>query len=268
MYLLFGEQNIKNIYTLSSTVVSGKLYTSNTQELKLAFLDFLKVFQPKVPKPLDYNINVVDDNKIEDIFAQLYSVDSKLNDRSQSQIIGGSFSPEEKLKRIKITKDALAILKSKSEEFYSFLELAIHSIFFRDAARAAGGSNSSGLGIIWLNIKNTLNAFDVAELLIHELAHNYVFIDELCHKHYDYQKIYKEKNYAISSILKTPRPLDKVVHSIIVSAEIILSRQIFFGENDVKIHPKTTQLIEDTQKSIDSVFAMPDLNSLVTPRVI
>lgn len=268
MYLLFGQENIKNIYSLSSTVINGKLQVSSVEELKFAFLNFLRDFQPQVPKPRDCRVNIIDDKQIEDALAKLYSVDSKLNDRAQSQIIGDSFSKEEKLKRAKLTQDALEILKNKSSEFFSFLELAIHSIFFRDAQRAAGGSTSSGLGIIWLNIKDSLKVFDVVELIVHELAHNYLFIDELCYKHYNYQKIYQEKNYAISSILKTPRPLDKVIHSIIVSSEIILSRRSFLGENNVQIHPSTNQMIEDAKKSIDSVFAMPNLDELVTSRII
>jgi hypothetical protein len=264
MYSLIGTKNIENVYSLSAT----KSKINDEKDLKLAFLSFLEDFQPDVPKPKNHHINIIDDEQIEDRLAKLYAIKSKLNDKAQEEIIKGSFSKEEKQPKIRITTDALQTLKTKSKEFYSFLELIIHSVFFREADKAAGGSTSSGIGVIWLNTRDTLTAFDVAELFVHELAHNYLFIDELCNKHYNYNKINENRNYAISSILKTPRPLDKVVHSIIVSSEIILSRKSFLGENNVKIHPKTEQLIEDTNKSIKSVFEMPNLEELVTPRVV
>lgn len=164
--------------------------------------------------------------------------------------------------------NSLEQLKKANIEVYSLFMTAIHSIFFRDSKSAAEGSTSSAVGLIWLNIKEKLDINDVVELLIHELTHNLLFIDEICHSHYNYDLVSQKDFYAQSSILQTKRPLDKVLHSIVVSTEIILSRKNYLPNFwKASIHPSTPQLIKQTLEAIESVYRLP-INLLLKPRAM
>ena len=75
--------------------------------------------------------------------------------------------------------------------------MVINSIFFRSSKRAVGGSSSASMGAIWMNHSPKLENGDIVELLVHELAHHMMFIDERCYLHYYYEEIIKEENYAV-----------------------------------------------------------------------
>lgn len=49
-----------------------------------------------------------------------------------------------------------------------------------------------------------------------------MFLDELRYSHYAYARILDPSTYARSAILNIDRPLDKVLHSIVVAVEILL----------------------------------------------
>jgi ATP-dependent exoDNAse (exonuclease V) alpha subunit len=231
-------------------------------------LGFLKVYHPELPISQSDDL-FIDDEKIEDELSKIYSFNSTLNDRNQQTIIGASFRKDVKFEKIQHARLALRKIKEIDQELYCLFNTAIHSIFLRDSDLAAGGSSSSGIGVIWLNNKPHLNQWDLIELFIHELTHNLLFLDELRYLHYRYNLVSDKENYAVSSILKAKRPLDKVIHSIVVSTEILLFRQTKSGSKSLStIHPSTEILRQNTLQSIDSVLALKNLKSLVRDRVM
>ncbi|RYF48001.1 MAG: hypothetical protein EOO38_11045 [Cytophagaceae bacterium] len=106
-------------------------------------------------------------------------------------------------------------------------------------------------------------------MLIHEFTHTLVFLDELNHGHFDYENLTKRKFWATSSILKRERPMDKVVHSILVSFEILSARKEYFGPAaGPLIHPSDEALRENLKISIDSVLEHPLLSQVCKQRTI
>jgi hypothetical protein len=105
----------------------------------------------------------------------------------------------------------------------------------------------------------------VAEFLVHELTHHLLFISERCVAQFYYKEMIKEENFAQSAILNRRRPLDKVVHSIVVSTEILLARQTFLPPKQIHIHPESEVICSQTEIAIDSVLQSKNLDRVVTP---
>lgn len=131
---------------------------------------------------------------------------------------------------------------------------------------AFGGSSSGGIGVIWISGYGELDQNSIAELLLHELTHHQLFIDECCHAHYDLAEIIKPENFSISAILNKRRPLDKVVHSIIVATEILLARSRFLRQQETKLHGHSEVLMNKTVTAIGETMGMPNINKLLTER--
>lgn len=231
MYHLYGfDENVANICALSAKY--GNIKTG--EGLRKAYKIFLDYYQPKIPHPNPPFPHLVDETHAETAAVQ----------------------------------KALFNLSKKSPQLYTLLTMAIHTLFLRDAKNSGGGSTSNAIGVIWINNKESWSLQDMEELLIHELTHNLVFIDELCHLHIkDYTLLPKKENFAKSAILHIRRPLDKVFHSIVVSMEILLSREFFLGEpKNPKVHPPSALMKKDLMDAIDSVCALPNVDSLLTAR--
>jgi len=133
-------------------------------------------------------------------------------------------------------------------------------LFVRDGFEVAAFSASS---IDDLQQEQMVSA-EVDEKLYH------IFIDELTTAHFNYGNLTKKPYWALSSILKRQRPMDKVVHSIIVSMKILHARKTYLPQtNDpVVIQPKWISLAANVRNSIESVLSHPLLDDVCKPRSI
>ena len=104
-------------------------------------------------------------------------------------------------------------------------------------------------------------------MLLHELTHHLLFIDERNFAHFDYSQIANKNNQAFSAILNLTRPMDKVFHSIVVASELILGRQMFLPKGGTTVvHPPTEKMSSDTVKAYQSVYSLNNVNELIRPR--
>jgi len=108
----------------------------------------------------------------------------------------------------------------------------------------------------------------LTELLVHELTHNLMFLDERLYTHYtSYPDLLKPSHYCQSAILKTKRPMDKVVHSIAVATELVRYRQSSAQKTaSSTVHPSNEILIMNAQKSIHEIQSRPELFRLLSQR--
>ncbi|MGK7250070.1 aKG-HExxH-type peptide beta-hydroxylase [Acinetobacter oleivorans] len=239
----------------------ARRYSHETR--KITSLDSLKSMYRRYLKDAQgretsdpYNLVISDDYEKASVMAQGFNgeVESTLDDMGQSTIIKIERYDNSSVQRVKI-ENALEELGLYSNEHFSLLELIITDIFILPSNGSRGGSSSDGIGLIWANPKETYPLIDVVEFLVHELTHHCMFIDEQRYGHYDYDTILNENNWAESAILKRPRPIDKVLHSIVVSLEIILFRDMVIGHPvKPKVHPPTDILVEQVKKSIASLW--------------
>lgn len=269
MYSLYGpEYSIKNAYLLGHKYAAGRPVT-RTEQLKAFYLDFLAEHEPAVP------INraadpFVRDAAVEERLRDAYRA-SSLNDLKQQQIIGEAFTPAERGVLIGRVREGYAHLAAANRDLQAVFDLAVHSVFFRRSTRtdsgaaSFGGSSSTAMGAIWISGHGALNKHDVAEFLVHELTHHLLFLAERCRAQFHYKEMVKPENYAQSAILNKRRPLDKVVHSVAVSTELLLARRSFLGERAVTVHPDTDTMTARTLRSIDEVMSMPNRDKVITP---
>jgi len=205
---------------------------------------------------------------LEQKLANLFYTDSLLDDMGQSTVVHGKFDSKEFLIAEKRIEDAIDFLEKNFPEMHFILQLAIDSIFIRKSDASGGGSTSNAIGVIWINNREHWTTEDLVELLVHELSHNLMFIDELRYLHYpDYNLILDECNYSPSAILHTKRPIDKVVHSIVVATEVVALRRKYLGEpKNPCVHPPTNKIIEQTLSAYQSLKSMSNYKQLTTDR--
>lgn len=273
MFHLNGYENIiKSIYKISKTK-DFKRKIDNFDQLKKAYLDFLQSYRPNLA--INYSKDlIITDKKIEDNLSQAFAK-SELDDLNQSNVIGDQHSDSEKEEKILLVREALNDLLSLDANFTKIFNLAIHSIFVRKDSRensermTHGGSSSGAIGVIWVSCEDKIRKEDLVEIFIHEITHTLVFIDELNTKQFYYSEMIKEENYARSAILLYNRPMDKVVHSIIVGTEILMSRESFLQySNKVQVHPNSKILAKNIILACESIFALKNYEKVVTQRTI
>jgi hypothetical protein len=259
---------VRNLYRIARAHDENRPMETS-EELRNGFLAFLTARQPSVPINTTGDVFVLD----QAIQSKLSAAFSKgaLNDLNQEDVVGEAYQGDVLETKTSIVRAALNDLLMMDEDFAFVFDLAIHSIFVRPSKPAKmvhgshGGSSSASIGAIWLAVGDSISRIDLIEMLVHELTHHLLFIDELNHPQFDYQLIKMRENYALSAILKRQRPLDKVVHSIVVGASLVDARRRFLGNHEATvIHPETSGLQKDVVAAIDSVMDMHNVNELLT----
>ncbi|PRA78143.1 hypothetical protein CQ054_22585 [Ochrobactrum sp. MYb29] len=209
---------------------------------------------------------VCDVNTKADLVALFANVDSGLDDLHQNSVIkagDNDLGPKQAM-----ISEALQAMKSLTPAHYDFLNNFIEGIFFEESDIASGGSTSNAVGAIWANPDLRFHQNDTIELLVHELTHNLMFLDEWVHPHYDYDLILSPETWCQSAILLKKRPVDKVVHSIIVATEIVLLRRTVTGEPSIFFaHPPSKELISAITESINDLRRHPMSAQLLKSRV-
>lgn len=274
MFFLYGRDEIvRGVYTVSS--MGEVCVVDNLTSLRNQYLRFLS--DPKFDTPVNFSDNLfVTDQAIEDAISAAFSR-GHLDDMQQEKVIGQSFADTERVQRIEKVGQAVSALRASDVALAQIFDLIIHSLLIKGTNRLAngsaahGGSSSNAIGAIWLSVNDGLQLNDLVELLIHELTHHLLFIDEYRFYHFEYDLLGKPENFAISAIRNTMRPLDKVVHSIVVAAELLAARrnlEVLSSGSTSTVHPTSSVMANDTIRACDSVFALTNLSALVTDRTV
>jgi len=277
MYGLYGvNEVVRNLHLFAIARGEG-LTTPSIQDLRLGYLRVLNDYLPEMPINTEDNIFIFDED-VEAALVLAYSSreDNSLDDMRQSELISRQpVSPKLKMKHMQWISDILTDMGLEDNAFEFTFHLVIHSIFIRASnsipgiTKSFGGSSGGALGAIWFVPNTSLTRHDQMELLVHELAHHLLFIDEMVHPQFDYSKIALKQYYARSAILKKSRPLDKVAHSIVVGVEILLWRARTKLPDNVHrlVHPSTEDLVQQIFDSLDSLYSIPNLNLAIKPRM-
>jgi hypothetical protein len=271
MFSTFGfAEVIKDVYRISAPYAATDPIVG-TDDLREVYHDFLAQHQPYMPVNRSDDCFILDQDT-EDALVLAYTFNNALDDLRQTQIIAAAYPPEEKRRRVAIARAALAEFKALDSELAAVFELAIHSIVVRPSSRqdgraSFGGSSSAALGTIWLSLGDRVTRADLVEMLLHELTHHLLFIDERSFAHYDYAALLDPRNQAYSAILNLTRPIDKVFHSIVVACELLQGRARFWPPGQAThVHPASDKLRAETQKSLSSLLALPQVEQLIKPR--
>ena len=272
IYTSSRDKILSNLKLLSNR--DDKLHHSNVRKRYLANIEELHKFKTPVNFSQD---RFIFSDCISNAYADCYS-DSVLNDRHQVEMIDWEtpLSYEERLETFEKYSQAKEFISKVDIELHDLFEFVVHSVFTKRSKKVRGSicnaaSTSNAIGVIFINSSPKLTVNDVIELLVHEFTHNLLFIDETNHVQFDYDLIIKPEYFSKSAILDKRRPLDKVVHSILVSAQIIVFRQRYgqlYDLSEVSIHPKTDVMIGTTREAITELLAGENNRKTMTDHTI
>jgi hypothetical protein len=123
---------------------------------------------------------------VQDKLASAFSKGA-LNDLNQEDVVSDTYAFDTLRMRTQKVRQALVRLLTLDDDFSSVFDIVIHSIFVRPSKPAKvahgshGGSSSASIGSIWLAVGDQVGERDIVEMLVHELTHHLMFIDELNH---------------------------------------------------------------------------------------
>ena len=262
MFSIFGyEQVLESIYH-----ASDKNFLKNkqvdTQELKTAHLIKLETMCPSlfVNKSHDLIVsNAKETSRLKRLFRP-----SVLDDLDQSEMLGDCIEGKKLEKNITRLRKALEVIEVCNPQYYRIFCLIVHSLFFSEGVKnhlgetAKGGTTSAALGVIWMTDISNRKIIDIVETLIHELTHLTLFVDELTKEQFNNESLIQDVNTATSVIFKKKRPIDKVVHSIVVGTEVLLFRETHLRgilDERPNSHPESEILAQSIAASANEVLA-------------
>ena len=254
MILQFGfEAQIDNLMTLIGTIDLNKVKKIATlKEVQTEYHSLIQKMQKRIPGGEPGTVNVITDFEKAKALRPLFVNDSLLDDKAQADVITEMKDDEATDKKALILR-AIHELGIYSEVHKALFDTLITDIFILPSVRAKAGSTSQAIGVIWANPKTTYSLHDMVEILVHEMTHHAMFIDEVRYVHYSYSAVMDKSTWARSAILNVPRPLDKVLHSAVVATEILLMRANYLGHPVMtKVHPPTNVMLTQLKDAIAS----------------
>lgn len=264
MYYLYGGKCfIGSVYAL---VAGRHPEISDESQLRSAYLEFSRSVGGDCVAPSEHDERYCfDPDRIEKLIGK-FTEKSRLTDI----VADVQKTPEEaRVAAMRRVTDGIARINAIDPDLHDVFNFAIHTLFYHRSNESSGGSVSSSPGVIWCGPRTNWSDDDMAEFLVHELAHNMLFIDERRYQHYiDFDEIAKPENYAISAVLNKPRPLDKVLHSLVVAHELLSFREAM-GDNEGHgrvAHPETKRLFSSYLDSLESVRDLLARKDLVSDR--
>jgi hypothetical protein len=264
MYFSSGfRANVETISLLSRPHAAGDF--RDFAALKKAYQLYTSSIQPDLPVSRSEDIEF--SNDLEDLkaFARSFNEETDLSDIRTSLLLEKF---EDAPRKLETARNAYQKMQERYPELGLLFKLAFNTIFSLPSTTSGGGSTSSAIGVLWVNPRATWSENDMIEFLIHELTHNLVFLDERRHSHYvDLKKAVDKENWALSAVLARPRPIDKVVHSLVVATEILLFRDRFTGHDGrYRVHPPSGLLKEKSLRCAESLLNLKNREELCRPR--
>lgn len=245
-YLEGPEEALKTIIVLASRDERAR----DLGDLRRKYIDFTVSVGGECMRPADANMVCYDEGRIKPLISK-YLAYSILTDIPADVIDTPHEARAEAMEEVMRGK---LLLAEDNPELHAYFDLVIHTLFYQRSEESGGGSVSSAPGVIWCAPRRTWSQEDIAEFLVHELAHNALFLDERRYQHYlDFESISNPDYFAVSSILGKPRPLDKAFHSLVVAHEVLAHRRKTGEPRNPVVHPPSEKLFVAAQKTVASI---------------
>lgn len=150
---------------------------------------------------------------------------------------------------------ALLKLKEQSEEIFDLAQFMIKMILINQLESYTNGTTHETIGLSSIDFKDNFEDQDFIELIVHQMTHMILFIDDFCHSH----MLSADKERMIDTELKyklggTKFPAYIAFHSYIVGVEVLCFRKNATGfEYTGNYHGSTKRIIKicnEFQKSL------------------
>lgn len=229
MYRLLSPQEIvNNLVTLVSPIIKEEK-NIDALVIKKAYRQFLSNLQPHCPLTQDEKL-FYSDAETEKLFSD-YFINEETEIKGE-RIIPDSVLYPAAIDRKKALEKSLHQLEKIDPDFSDLFHLIMNTVFCTASQKLGGSSvNPQYIGVMCAYYDMNAEEKAIPELLIHEFTHNALILDELCYGHYDYQKMAAEKAqiYVRLSDYSYNISFHRLLHSLIVNAEILLARDAYIG---------------------------------------
>lgn len=263
MFFLVGPRQL-----LETAVLLGSRFrepgTVNRETVRRAFLRFLWDYQPDVPHSDERDTEFVSDPARTRRLASLFRL-SRTDDIHKNVIEEDRIG--ESTWGLEVARAAFLRIRQEHPAYSELLTFQTRFVFSAPSKVSRGGTSSAALGVIWSDVRKKWSLADVYEFFIHENTHTSIFLDELRYRHYSRlaENVLDRSRYKVSAVLDVQRPVDKALHSLVVSTEILAARQSWLGHpKSPRLHPRTDQLLLQAQASLEALAT--DASRAIMPR--
>lgn len=267
MYTLYSAQEIiDNVLVLANPYIDN-INLLTEKSLKSAYINWLSVIQPHCPI-IEKNTLVYSDKSVDARFSKYFTKEFRVAD---VDIATQEMMYPDPLDRKLAIESALSKISEYDDTLYSLLMLTMNTIFCVTDKRNGGTSvNPSYIGVMCAHYDMYAEEMAIPELLIHELAHNFLFLDEHRYGYYtSYQYLEDKKTYVDSyynkKIIKLP--FDRVLHRMVIFTEILSLRDQYLGHATMKTqHMCTEEMLEVSRWYIAQIDNNEAILSIMKPR--
>ena len=263
MYHLFG-----NDLVIESIIALSKSHQEITclSSMKSAYIKMLDSIQPEIHR--DEASSYIYDSDLAHKLTESFFKHSTLTDKKADI----EQTPESSMYlALEEIKKGMTQVSRYDEVLHEVINLVFTTIFYAHSSHQGGGSTSNAIGLLWCANKPNWDSNDVAEFLVHEFTHQLMFIDEMRYGHYpSLSKLRDKDTFARSTILKEKRPLDKVIHSLVVAIEVLMFRLKFnISPEGSNVHPSNEKIIFSAKNTIEDLYVLVEKRpELFLPRFV
>ena len=272
MYHLLGRRACHDILkAIAEPYLEGRA-PPGFVEWKHAYQRYLSRRQPTLPGGSPAGPIYVDDPRTEDALIAAFLAESPLDDLERYR--DRTFFQTGPEHRARISADlehlrgAVERFRNIDPGFWGAFDLFINLVLCPVSRYSRGGSDSACIGVLYLSRTREYSLRDLYEILVHEFTHTAMFCDELTNPHYGDESLMPDPaHWARATISGLQRPLDKVIHSMVISTEILRHREEVLGhDGETVIHPPTPVLANSVLLTIQSLLGLAERDRLLTPR--
>jgi hypothetical protein len=165
-------------------------------------------------------------------------------------------------------KDRVADFQKKDPAYWDVWSLYTNYVSCLDSKYSWGGTTSEALGVIYLVSPRMRSEIALYELLVHEATHLMMFVDQERKPHYQSYALMKDpRTFVKSAVYERPRPMDKVLHSLVVATELLHHREKTLGhDRDVSVHPGSARLAKSSLETARLVLDRQRKYRVLAPR--
>jgi hypothetical protein len=272
MYHLLGRQSCHGILeTMARPYLDGGR-EPGFQEWKHGYQRYLAWLHPYLPAGSPEGPIYLDDEAAERVFIDAFLEESPLDDlpryRDRTFFENGPEHRSRISADLAYVRDAVARFRPLDPGYWATYDLFINFVLCPFSRYSRGGSDSDCIGVLYLSRTREYSLRDLYEIIVHEFTHTVMFVDERSRPHYEDESLMPApENWGRATISGMQRPLDKVLHSMVIATEVLLHRDRVLGhDGETTIHPPTPVLANSVLLAIGSMLELPNRDRLLAPR--
>lgn len=245
MYYSLGYNEIIKTILILSTPFLDSDKNIESEDLYFALKKYFSKVQPDIPKSngnsvnfiTEKNSNVVMFKKLLELEFTTFQINIKDMERNLSSV-----------------NEGYQVIIERDSNLATLFNFIVDYVLITTTVDSPGSASTPlASNLIWIQPQSTWGIYDIVESLFHELTHLILYLDEQCYGHYENPKeLFNQNSWISSAIRNEKRPVNAVVHSIIVAYEILCLRESWkYSDRNLILHGLSDELLDKTIHSLE-----------------